>query len=724
MRTSLRDYWSQIAPLRAAAAPRVPHGDAVPPPGDLDLRHIGTALWRKRAWIVVPTLLTLVVSFVAVNMMTPKYRSEARILLDGRENVFLQPTGGRGEDRIASDPEAVPSQVQLLLSRELAREVIAKNKLATLPEFDPVLKGVSPLKSLLALIGVVRDPLKMTPDERVMESYFARLTAYAVDKSRVMVVEFTSSDPELAARVANSVVEGYLVLQQAARQDQAKAASQWLAGEIDKLRDKVAAAERRAEDFRSKSSLFVGTNNTSLSNQQLSELTTQLNAARAQKSDAETKARLIREMVQRGQPIESSEILNSELIRRLSEQRVTLRAQLAEQSTTLLGNHPRIKELRAQLADLDRQLRDEALKISRSLENDARIAGARVDALTANLDQFKRQAASTNTEDVQLRALEREARAERELLESYLAKYREATTRENMEAAPVESRIISRAVVTNTPASPKKLPVVLISTLAMLMLTSGIVVTSELLRLTAPGRAGMPDAKRAEPVLPRPQAAMDAAAVQPPQPAASAGPALSELEQVAAELRGAGEDGRKVTMLGGGNVAAVTEAALALARLLAQDAKTVLVDLSGAAELAEASQEPAAPGLADLMRGEASFGEIVTRDRASRLHLVNAGSGARTDRAALASPRLTLALDALLRVYDHVVLDAGGATDLPAALLATRARAVVVPAPAMDGAARREMCEQLLAIGFAAVTMLDGEGDGVAPGDARAPAAA
>ncbi|MGB3273677.1 MAG: exopolysaccharide transport family protein [Xanthobacteraceae bacterium] len=712
MRTSLRDYWSQIAGRRAAAR-RV----AAPPPGDLDLRHIGAALWRRRAWIVVPTLLTLVASFVTVNMMTPKYRSEARILLDGRENVFLQPTGGRGEDRIAADPEAVPSQVQLLLSRELAREVIARNKLAELAEFDPVLKGVSPLRSVLALIGLTRDPLKMTPDERVMESYYARLTAYAVDKSRVMVVEFTSSDPELAARVANSVVEGYLVLQQAARQDQAKAASQWLAGEIDKLRDKVAAAERRAEDFRSKSSLFVGTNNTSLSNQQLSELTTQLNAASAQKSDAEAKSKLIREMVQRGQPIESSEILNSELIRRLSEQRVTLRAQLAEQSTTLLGNHPRIKELRAQIGDLDRQLRDEALKISRSLENDARIAGARLDALSANLDRFKRQAASTNTEDVQLRALEREARAERELLESYLAKYREATTRENMEAAPVESRIISRAVVTNTPASPKKLPVVLISTLAMLMLTSGIVVTSELLRITAPAHAVAPGGTRAEPVLP-PQAAV--APVAPP--AAPVVPVVDELEQVAAELRRAGEGGRKVTMLGGGDVAAVTEAALALARLLSRDAKVVLVDLSGAAELAEASEEPAAPGLTDLMRGEASFGEIVTRDRASRLHLVSAGHGARADRTALASPRLTLAFDALLRVYDHVVLDAGGATDLPATLLAGEARAVVVPTPAMDAVARREMGEQLLAIGFTAVTMLDG--DSAAPAEARASAAA
>src|SRR5262249_38741749 len=316
---------------------------------------------------------------------------------------FLRPNGERNEERATVDAEAVTSQVQLVLSRDLAREIIKKNKLAELPEFDPVLHGLSPLKSLLALFGIGRDPFTMTPEERVLDAYFDRLTAYAVDKSRVIVVEFQSRDPDLAARVANSITDGYLVLQQNARRGQAKSASQWLSGEIDNLRRKVAEDEAKVEDFRSKSSLFVGTNNTTLSNQQLGELNTQLNNARALKSDAEAKARLIREMLQSGKPVEASEVLNSELIRRLSEQRVTLRAQLAEQSSTLLDNHPRIKELKAQLADLDRQIRDEAGKISRSLDNDARIAGGRVDALTAGLDQLKKLAASSNGQDVQLR---------------------------------------------------------------------------------------------------------------------------------------------------------------------------------------------------------------------------------------------------------------------------------------------------------------------------------
>ncbi|MGJ5074609.1 GumC family protein [Bradyrhizobium oligotrophicum] len=720
------------------------------PAGDLDLRLVGRALARKRGFILLPTLLALVLSITAVNMITPRYKSEARILIDGRENVFVRPNGERTEERTALDPEAVTSQVQLVLSRDLARDIIRKNKLGELPEFDPVLRGVSPLKSVLAMVGLVKDPLAMTPDERVMDAYYERLTVYAVDKSRVLVVEFQSQDPALAAQVANSIADGYLVVQQNARQAQAKSASQWLAGEIQGLRKKVEEAESRVEDFRAKSNSFMGTNNTSLSNQQMGEVNTQLNNARALKSDAETKARLIREMLQSGQPIEASEVLNSELMRRLSEQRVSLRAQLAEQSSTLLDNHPRIKELKAQLADLDRQIRDEAGKISRSLDSDARIADGRVQMLSQSLEQAKKQATSTNGLDVQLRALERDAKSQRDLLESYLAKYREANTRETLDTPPADGRIISRAVVSNTPAYPKKLPIVLIATLATLMLTSGVVITGELLRLTAPRAAGptapamgsMADvmvlAARVEPMIaprtvsaspavtppstPAPVEATHPAFVPPPVTAMQAAEApsaepikpapMNELEQLASDLLAAGEGARKVTVLGTAGGDAVTSTALAIARTMAAQARVVLVDLAGSPQLlAGVSVDPAAPGLIELMLGEASFASIITKDQTSRLHIVNAGRPG-ADRSQLQSPRLALAIDALLRVYDHVLLDAGNASDLPAELLTAGARAVVVPDPIMAAEARSQMSEQLREVGFGAVTMLKAPGGG------------
>jgi hypothetical protein len=105
------------------------------------------------------------------------------------------------------------------------------------------------------------------------------------------------------------------------------------------------------------------------------------------------------------------------------------------------------------------------------------------------------------------------------------------------------------------------------------------------------------------------------------------------------------------------------------------------------------------------MQGEASFAQIITKDRQSRVQLVSAGRPG-FDRAHLQSPRLTLAIDALLRVYDHVLLDAGSAVDLPAELLTAHAQAIVVPDAGMAQDARGLMVDQLKSVGFANVTTL------------------
>ncbi|WP_170145990.1 GumC family protein, partial [Rhodoplanes elegans] len=457
--------------------------EAVGGRGELDMRAIGRALWRRKWLIVIPTLLAALVATAVVNVLTPRYKSETRILYEGRENVFLRPEADRNSfDRSAADQETMTSQVQLVLSRDLATQVIAELELAKRAEFDPLIGGLPLVKRVLVALGVSRDPYRMTPEERVLDAWYERITAYAVDKSRVITVEFQSYDPALAARVANAIAQTYLKLQQGNKQEDMQAASRWLSGEIDRLRREVAEAEARVESFRSTSNLFVGTNNTTLSNQQLGEFNTQLGAARARKADLETRARLLRDMLRRGDAIEASEIVNSEFIRRLSEQRVALRAQLAEQYSTLLDNHPRIKELKAQISDYDRQIRSEAEKLVRSLENDAREAAERVTKLTSELDALKRQAATSNEDDVRLRALERDAKSKRDLLESYLGKYREASARESIGSAPADARVISRAIVSNTPFFPKKMPIVLVATLATFFVAAGLVTAGELIR--------------------------------------------------------------------------------------------------------------------------------------------------------------------------------------------------------------------------------------------------
>jgi tyrosine-protein kinase Etk/Wzc len=677
----------------------------------IELGAIGRELWRRKWWVLGPTLAVAAIAAVAVNLATPRYKSEARALIEGRENVFLRPDAEKRNDRAIVDQEAVTSRVQLVLSRDVARQVIRQLKLGELPEFDPLLRGVSPVAHLLQVVGLAKDPLRMTPEERVLDSYYERLNTYAVDKSRVIAVEFQSYDPDLAARAANAVVDDFVALQLATQQEETRGAGRWLAGEIEVLRQKVADAEAKVEEFRSKSNLFVGTNNTTLSAQQLGELNSQLAAARSQKADAEAKAKFIRDTLKSGKLLESADFLNSELIRRLSEQLATVRGQFAEQSSTLLDHHPRIKELRAQIADLDRQLRTEAERLARALENDARIAGARVETLSENLGQLKQQAATTNEQDIQLRAYEREAKAQRDLLESYLAKYREVTSRDSLGAVPSDVRVISRAIVSNTPFFPKKVPIVLIASLAMLLIAMGFIVTGQLMAASAAGAAAPATGADGEVYFEREEPRLDRVGAEavPVAPAAPRDTREEDIAELARDIGASPESGRRVVVIGAQRHIGTTSTALALARGLSRHARVVLVDLAFAhPNLAAVAIDPDAPGIADLVRGGASFGAIITRDRDSRAHLVPAGRGGPDSAAILASERIGVALDALSRTYDHVVVDAGTASEpLPEPLLRGAPRAVLVVSDVPHEAALAAR-DRLHVAGFAEVAMVGG----------------
>ncbi|HEY7246561.1 MAG TPA: exopolysaccharide transport family protein [Xanthobacteraceae bacterium] len=714
--------------MQASVQSELPSGAALA--AEIDLGAVGRALWRKKFRILGLTLLAAAMAFAGVNLVTPRYKSEARVLIESRENIFFRPDAEKTLDRATTvDQEAVTSQVQLILSRDLARDVIKRLKLAERPEFDPVLERPNLLRTALILAGIIKNPAQMTPEERVFKSYYDRLSAFQVEKSRVIAIEFESQDPELAAQAANAVAEAYLRFQQAAKQEQTRAAGAWLSGEVERLRGNVAKAEGRVEQYRAKTNLFIGNNNTSLSNQQLGDFNAQLATARAHKADAEAKAKLIREALKTGTPIEFSDITNSELMRRLSEQRVTLRAQLAEQSSTLLDQHPRIKELRAQIADLERQMRGEADRLARSLENDAKLASSKVDELTLTLDALKRQAASTNEQDVQLRALERDAKSQRDLLESYLAKYREASARDTIGSAAPDARIISSAVVSTTPAWPKKVPIILVAALATLVLSCAFIMTAELLR-SMPASDPLDLSATPEPVSRLSPGRQDSAAAErlatapaaaPPQPGVSPREA-SEL--LARELSAAGQGARRVAVLGTSRNVGTTQAAVALARSLAAGSSVVLAELALASpNLSAIAADPTTPGLAELVQGSATFGEIITRDRHSRAHLVMAGRGQADPETFFTSQRLAIAFEALGRSYDRVIIDAGAAEDWPLERLARLARRAVLVTGDSSESERGALREHLLRAGFEHVSVLSGAPAGAGtPGDRAAAA--
>jgi Mrp family chromosome partitioning ATPase len=189
----------------------------------------------------------------------------------------------------------------------------------------------------------------------------------------------------------------------------------------------------------------------------------------------------------------------------------------------------------------------------------------------------------------------------------------------------------------------------------------------------------------------------------------------AELERLAEHFIAAGDRARKITVIGAETAAGTSLTALALARLMSRRANVVLVDLSlepGA--LSAATVDPSALGVSDLVSGAATFGQIISRDKMSRVQIVGAGQ-VKPESAMLKSPRLALAIDALTQVYDHVILDAGAIDDLPEELAASNAQAVLVTRSMFDGATRAAVESELIKAGFRSVAVLDTANDNVRP---------
>jgi len=446
----------------------------------LDLGGLLRALGRALGWLLPLTLFVAAAVFMGLQLVAPKYLGEARLIIESTDNL---PGASRGqeEERALLDSEGVVSQVQLLMSADLARRVANKLNLAAIPEFDAK-GGGNPLDLLFSMIGLLPETQGNGEEERVLKHYYENLEIYRLEGSRVIAVDYTSENPVLAAKVANTIIDEYLAVQSSAKRETTELASAALEPQILELRKEVQSARQAVSDFRARADLLIGADNIPLNQQQLAETSTAYSEAQAARAESQAKADLIRELLNSGGSLETaSDVLSSQLIQRLRERQVELQANIAELSITLLPSHPQLKALQSQLGDYDRQIRSEARKILQGLENDAKVADQRSKALSAQLDGLKTAAAKSNADQARLAELEREANAKAAQLDQLLLSYQEADSRLRAQVLPADARIISRASVPVEPASPKIIASTIIAALVTLILGFALVIMREFL---------------------------------------------------------------------------------------------------------------------------------------------------------------------------------------------------------------------------------------------------
>ncbi|RWB70183.1 MAG: chain-length determining protein [Mesorhizobium sp.] len=677
---------------------------------DVDLRRLFASLARNWLRIVLVTLVVTGLAFALAWLATPYYKATAKLEIGSRESEYTRPPGTNDDDKPILDEQGVATQVQIISSPDILKQVATKLNLDKLPEFDETLK-MSALGRILVLVGLKSDPFDIPPEERVLNAMHDKLNVYAVEKTRAIAIEFSSKDPKLAADIANGIAIAYIASKSDAKLESNAAATNFLAPEIADLQNRVRDAEAKVAAFRAQSDLLMGGNNAVLPTQQLAELSSELSRVRASRAAAEASAESVRRALQNGGSLDSvPEVLSSELIQRLRERQVELRANIADLSTTLLDNHPRIRALKSQLADLDGQIRNEAQKIIRGLSAQAQTAKAREDQLLADVNTLKAASARAGEQQVQLDALQRDANVQRQQLESYMASYNAAASRKDRKYSPVAASLIAQAQVPSQPYFPKIGPITGAAAAAALLLMAIGTLIAELFSgramRPAPGarfenieQVAMPVA-RTEPAIDAERRAFapyeEAAAghsiaeAEFPRPAESepvevhapaAGPAdsvvgpsepgKSALEPRQSRLGEIDVDKAAEKLIASGAARAIFvspegDEAAASAVLVAREVsdaglRVLLLDLTASGAASRPMLDSSLfPGITNLLASEAQFSDVIHPDLYSDAHVIPVGT-ADPVRAMRAADRLPIIMQSLTTAYDLVVVECGPA---------------------------------------------------------------
>jgi len=655
------------ADLETIEAP-VLAGEPVEP---VDFNELARKVWRRKWTILATAAALMAVTAIVLSQLTPIYRAQALVMVEARQPKFVniqQVLSG-----LPPDEETIRSEIEVLRSRDLARQTITQLGLDRLPEFNPKPARDSLWNRLERWIGLRPDRLAdatqshQTRQSRIVDEFESRLTVAAQHRSRVIAVGFDSADPILAANIVNRLVDGYLVSQLQAKFDATQRANNWLNDRLKGLREQVLASDRAVAAYRKQAGLLrsetEGGTKTTIAIQELAGIDKQLVQAQGDRVAAEAKLDQVRSVLASGAGAQAlSIVLQSPIIQNLRAQQAEVERREADLGARFGKSYPPMISARAEADGIQQKIDAETANILQSLKNDVDVARAREGALQARLDQAKAQTARLDQADVHLRALEREADANENLYNTFLERFKETSS----QAAGLEqpdARVISRADVPDAPAYPKTK--IILSLAAVVASIAGIALAFLLDRLDR-GFRSMDQIEAATgygslglvPIQKELAGRKERGRTRLPSPNTPFAEALRSLATKLLLLE-AREAPKTILFSSSLPQEGKTTIGISLACLQASiGRKVAFVDCDLRRPVAHLEfQVPRKRGLVDYLSGAASLDAIWYTEPHSGVTVIPAGRATRDPAGLLASQSMKMLLRALAQTHDIVILD-------------------------------------------------------------------
>lgn len=433
-------------------------------------------LLLKNKWKLISfsMVVTMIIALIVMSL-TPIYRSTARVLVENSQSNVLSIEDVYGLN--TTGKEYFLTQFEILKSRELAVRVVNRLNLTTHKLFDPRQqepgfdwKQYLPIDTESPAESLSEEEIERRVFVRVVDAFRKQLSITPVRKTQLVDISFESSDPEVAALVANTMADIFIESHLEAKLIANKKAVFWLSERLAGLKDKLNISEQKLNDYRVSEGLIDVSGVQTHGAEELEQITQRYIEAKKERSQSEAIYNQVK--VLGNNPdfealMAQPSILRHGLIQKLKEKQTEKIIKVAELSKRYGPKHPKMLSANSELSVATNQLKKQAFRVAEGIQVDFETAKRNEAALKRQLDSARGQLQTINSKEFTLKELQREVESNRQLYEMFLNRAKETGETEGLETA--HARVIDSAVPPRLPIKPKKK----IMVLAALVLSLG-----------------------------------------------------------------------------------------------------------------------------------------------------------------------------------------------------------------------------------------------------------
>jgi succinoglycan biosynthesis transport protein ExoP len=419
----------------------------------------------KRQW----RLITLIIAFVLVLgalyiAISPiKYSAQADMLIDTKKVTWTQ--AEMATDNRTVEDASVESEIETTKSEKVSTMVIQRLHLTEDPEF--IGAGFGFTRRILTVFHAspLDDSASQTSNEELMRRAIRvlkdNLRVTRLGRSYIEQIEYTSLSKDKAAAIANAFADAYIEDQLQAKYEATRRASEWLQQRIGELRKQASDAFKEVQDYKSANGIIIGVDGKLASEIELDQLGTALAKARADTTQARAKFdRISRVLEQRNDngnldipdPV-VTDALSNPVITKLRQQYLDDQNKESEWSSRYGADHTAARNLRAEMAALQRAIWDEVSRIAESYKSELQIAKSQEEAIDKRMQDVFHNSGSARQSQVRLRELETAANTYRGIYETFLSRFTQSVQQQSFPST--EARLVTLASPPRTPSSPK-----------------------------------------------------------------------------------------------------------------------------------------------------------------------------------------------------------------------------------------------------------------------------